>query len=109
MNFRGTLGGLGLMLMAWPALGQGLQQPFAVAPPDARFARPSGVMAASYSALATDDPPPPPPGGTAVPAAPAAPAAPASPSTPGIGSRSDFVGWRLHERLRQRGRIVRMQ
>ena len=84
MNFRGTLGGLGLMLMAWPALGQGLQQPFAVAPPDARFARPSGVMAASYSALATDDPPPPPPGGTAVPAAPAAPAAPASPSTPGM-------------------------
>ncbi len=78
MNFRGTLGGLGLMLMAWPALGQGLQQPYAVAPPDVRLAQPSGVMAASYAALVTDDAPPPPPTAAAAPAAPTGPAAPAT-------------------------------
>ena len=76
MNFRGTLGGLGLMLMAWPALGQGLQQPYSVAGPDVRFGQSSGVMPASYSALASDDAPPPPP--SAAPSAPVAPAAPAT-------------------------------
>jgi len=70
MNFRGTLGGLGLMLMAWPALGQGLQQPYSVAPPDVRYSQSSGVVPTSYTTVVADDAPPPPPGTAPIPSSP---------------------------------------